>query len=292
MSVLDEIRQQYPTLAFLVNDPEIGPLLKDAVDPNKGFSPQEFQARLYQTNWWKSRSAVKRNMETMAHTDPGEYKRLLTDAASKTRLFARQLGYNLSSNEIRWIATTNLNNGVQVGSEEFMLQMRNFLSKKKAKDFDVAGGVSAAAMKAREIAARQYYVPFSDAEAKQWGIDLALGMKDEAAFQNHMLVRAASMYPHLKQLLYQGQSMEDIFSGHRELIAQELEISPNQIDFTKDFKKVLYQVDPETGKPRPMTLHETQTLARQDSRWWGTSGGRKADAGMANFMLKMFGKRA
>lgn len=292
MSVLDEIRKQYPTLAFLVNNPEIGPLLRDAVDPNKGFSPQEFQARLYQTNWFKSRSTVKRSMETMAHVDPAEYRRIIQGNQAKIQNIATQMGLNLSPEVLKYMAVTHTNNGVEIGSDEFMINLRAFVKNQGHKSYMPGGTVAANITKNQEIARSQYYVPLGPVEARQWAIDMAMGLKDEASFAETMNMKAQSLYPHLRELLVQGQSMEDIFGGHRQLIAQELEMSPNQIDFTKDWKKVLYQIDPETKNPRPMTLHETQTLARQDSRWWGTSGGRKADAGMANFMLKMFGKRA
>lgn len=293
MSVLDEIREQYPTLAFLVNDPEVGPLLRDAVDPNKGFSPQTFQAKLYQTKWFRTRSTTQREMSILARTDPGEYKRRLQQQISDVRSQAQLFGLNLTPSELRYMATTNLSKGIAADSAEFRSSLRNWLKTKKSgsKTFG-QGSVLAAKQQVKGLAREQFYVPMSEKEAHNWGVALALGTRNEEGLKLLLNQRAQQLYPHLRELLRSGSTMEDIFSGHRALIAEELELSPEMVDFRKDWSKVLQQVDPQSGKPRPMTLHETQTLARQDQRWWRTSKGREADAGMANFMLKTFGKRA
>lgn len=292
MGVLDDIKEQYPQLAWLVNDPEVGKLLRDAVDPNKGFSPQTFQAKLYKTKWFRTRSTSQREMSILKNTDPAEYRRWVMTAAAGVSDLSTRMGHNLSRNKAAYLATTFVDRGIEIGSPEFMQQMRGYMRAQSSGGFEAAGSVDAAATQFRQIARNQYYLPVDNAEAHRWGIELALGIKDENAVKELMNQRAQSRYPHLRELLASGNSMEEIFSGHRAMIAQELEISPATIDFTREWSKVLHQVDPQTGNPRPMTLHEAATLARQDQRWWSTSNGRAKDAGMTNLLLKTFGKRA
>lgn len=292
MGVLDDIKEQYPTLAFLVNDPEVGKLLRDAVDPNKGFSPGRFQAKLYQTKWFKSRSTNQRQIDVLKNTDPGEYARQRNENLAQVRLLSSQLGLTLTPGQKLYMAEVNLRNGVSVGSEEFMYNLMNF-ARAQSPGKVGEGSVKGAAFDVNKMARQQFYVPMSQKDAYQWGVELALGTKDEKALRAYLSNRSASLYPHLREQLKNGASMEDLFSGHRALIAEELEISPESVDFTKgNFKKVLQQIDPKTKEPRMMTLHEAQTLARQDTRWWKTGNGREADSGMANFVLKAFGKRA
>jgi hypothetical protein len=231
-------------------------------------------------------------MEILSHTDPAEYARRLRGAESQVNAVASKLGVTLTAGERKYMAGVHLNAGVDINSPEFTNNFRGWLRAQPDKRFGAAGSVDQAATVFRNIAKNQYYLPINQDEARRWGIELALGVKDEGQIKELMSQRAASAYPHLKELLANGASMEEIFSGHRAMIAQELELAPNQIDFTKDWSKVLHQIDPQTHKPRPMTLHETQTLARQDKRWWSTTKGREQDAGMANFLLKTFGKRA
>lgn len=291
MGVLDDVKNQYPTLAFLLNDPEVGPLLRDAVDPNKGFSPQTFQAKLYQTKWFKGRSTSQRKIDILKNTDPGEYARLRNANLAQVRLMAKKLGLNLTAGQKLYMAEVNLRNGTDLGSEEALYNLMNFAQGQDPKKMG-EGSVKGATFDVQEMAREQFYVPLSKTDAYKWGVELALGTKDEKALRAFLSDRAASLYPHLKDQLQGGASMEDLFSGHRAVLARELEMSEASIDFTKQYQKVLHQIDPTTGKPRPMTLHETQTLARQDPKWWKTSNGAEADAGMANFILKAFGKRA
>lgn len=292
MGVLEDIKEQYPTLAFLINDPEVGPLLKDAVDPNKGFSPQAFQAKLYQTKWFRTRSTNQRQIDILRQTDPGEYRRQYNEYVASLRAFAAQSGLKFTNPELAYIAGNALRNGVKPNTPEFQALMRNYAVSFKG-DRLGQGSIRGAMLEVSKVARQQFYVPMTAKEQQEWATDLALGIKDESALKAYLSERSASRYPHLKNLLQGGASMEDIFGGHRALIAEELEISPETIDFTKgQWSKVLHQIDPATEKPRPMTLHEAQTLARQDNRWWATTNGRETDAGMTNFLLKTFGKRA
>jgi hypothetical protein len=49
--------------------------------------------------------------------------------------------------------------------------------------------------------------------------------------------------------------------------------------------------DPKTGNMRLPTEYEARTMARQRGDWWGTTGGRQADASMSQALLQTFGKR-
>lgn len=290
MAVLDDIREQYPSLAFLINDPEVGPLLRNAVDPNKGFKPSTFQAKFYNTQWFKKRSATQRQMSILKHTDPGEFNRLLRTNAAQVRQMAARLGIKLSQAEIQYISEDNLNRGIAIGSDEFNYGLMNFATQQAKTKFG-SGDIAGAAFDVKKMAAQQFYVPMTEADARKWGIQIALGTKDEAGLRAYLAQQAASLYTHVADQLKNGASMEDLFSGHRALIAQELELAPESINMAKDYAKVLQTLDPKTNKFRPMTLSETQTLARKDRRWWETSKGKEQDAGMANFLLNMFGKR-
>src|SRR5688500_2928870 len=118
-TIEERVLEQYPTLAFLLNDPEVGPLLREAVDPNKGFSPTTFQARLYETDWFKSRSVSQRQWDILSHTDPGEAERQISEQASTILRTAQTMGIQVSQDEARYMAGANLSNGVTADSPEF-----------------------------------------------------------------------------------------------------------------------------------------------------------------------------
>jgi len=151
MSVTDDIKSQYPTLAWLMNDPEVGKLLRDAVDPNKGFSPETFQTKLYQTKWFKSRSTSQRSMEILSHTDPGEYRRRQMAYRNELQALTTKLGFTLSNAQLAWISNANLSNGIEVGSPESINALRGFLRNQPQDKFEGAGSVDAAATVFRNI---------------------------------------------------------------------------------------------------------------------------------------------
>lgn len=289
-SPLDRVREQYPELAWLFNDPEIGPLLRDAVDPNRGFSPTTFQAKLYQTNWFKRQSQAARQWQILKNTDPGEANARRAQYRAEIGRLSQSLGINLTNGQAMLAAEAALQYGWDLNGGQ-LLEAIAAHGRKTGKYG--AGAIRTTAEKAKSLSSGQYFLPMSNADAYKWGDWVARGMRTEQDLQIELQNRAISRYRHLAQELSAGNTMEDIFAGHRALIAQELELAPDSIDFTKgQWAKVIGVPDPNGKGVRSMTLSETQTLARQDNRWWATSNGREADAGMANFVLKMFGRRA
>ncbi len=289
-TVLDRVREQYPELAWLFNDPEVGALLRDAVDPNKGFSPTTFQTKLYATNWFKRQSQSARQWNILKNTDPGEANARRAEYTTEIGRLASSLGIKLTPGQTSLTAEAALQFGWDLGGG----QLLEAITAHGRKIGYGPGAIASNASKAKALSFGQYYLPMTNTEANTWGDLIVRGMRTDADLQTELQNRAISRYHYLAPELSSGKTMEDIFAGHRATIAQELEISPTSIDFTKgQWAKVLGIVDRSgTGKMRPLSLSETQTLARQDTRWWSTANGREADAGMANFMLKTFGKRA
>lgn len=288
MAVIDDVRKKYPNLAFLLNDPEIGPMLRDAINPASTFSPQEFEARIANTRWWRGHSAAQRQWEFLRHTDPGEANSRISSYRSSVAQLASRLGVHLSGNEVSLLAVTALQNGWDPSSPELAYKVSQLRTGNRAG----AGAIQTYAQQATQIAQGQYMIPISKATAATWGDWMARGLKTPQDFAAAMQKKAISRFPYLKASIQEGQTPEQIFAPHKDMIAQELELSPGSIDLVNSrWSKVLDVYDKQLGKHRPMTLYETQTLARQDERWWKTSKGKAADAGMANTVLQKFGKR-
>lgn len=289
MDVMAEIRKRYPQLAYLFNDPEIGNLLRKAVDPNAGFSPDEFQAQLYNTNWFKRQSQAQREWDILSHTDPGEANSRRASTRIDVQKLAQRLGIRLTGGEVNVIAEGALQRGWQAGGQELLEAITTY--GRKINKYTV-GDIRTSAENAKQLARSQYYVAMTHEDAMHWGDWMARGIRSEDDLKFELGNRAASRYRHLAPMLSAGQTMEDIFGGHRSMIAEELEIAPGTIDFTKGtWSKVLGVYDKDTSSWRPMSLSETQTLSRSQDQWWKTMNGRAADASMARMLTETFGKR-
>ena len=291
MGVLDDIREQYPTLAFLLNNPEVGPLLRKAVDPNSTYSPGRFQAELMQTGWWKRSSQSAREYEILSHTDPGTFKQNINTYKTAVRQRARQMGVALTDKEVVWLANSMLRLGQQPDGPELgagLVKIRKYGASRQRE-----GSIRTYARGAQGRAQSAYMLRMSTGSAERWGNWMALGEKSQDDLEQYLRRQAAAKYPWLAKSINGGQTMADLFSEHVSTIAETLELDPNSINLTDSkWSKVLNYRDRYTGERRSMTTGEAGYLARQDTRFWRTAAGREADAQGANMILNMFGKRA
>lgn len=291
MGVLEDIQEQYPTLAFLLNDPEVGPLLKKAVDPNSTYSPSRFQAELMQTRWWTSRSQSAREYEIQRHTDPGTHRTNFSNAQTQIRNKAAQLGVVLRPSEINFLSTLLLKEGVELEDPRILGAMMQIRRSSPSRQRD--GMIRTTANAARTQARGQWYLTMSKGSAQRWAEWIAKGEKTQDDLTAYLQRQAASKYQHLAGSIQSGQTMDEIFGEHRAAIANLLDLDPNQVNLMDGkWKQVLHYHDPKTRQHRAMTIAESEYLARQDHRFWNTRTGREQDAQMADMFSKMFGERA
>lgn len=287
-SVEQQIREQYPSMAWLLNDPEIGQLLRDAVDPSKGFSPQSFEAKVKGTNWYKKRTQSQRDWETLWHTDNATARQRLTQYTNAVQRQAQRMGVNITASQLRWIAASGIQQGWDPSGPEILSGLGKLYSKQPS-----SGAITTAAQRATAIASGQYMVPISAKSAQVWGNWIAQGLKTEEDFAANMRNAAISKFPHLKAQIEAGETPEQIFSPHRQAIASTLELSPGEVNLLDGkWSKILNTYDKNLKRNRPMTIYETEVLARQDERYWRTKNGQDAQAETANKLLELFGKRA
>lgn len=291
-SVAERVMEEYPMFAFLLKDKEIGSLLRQAVDPNTPWSPQKFQAKLYQSKWFRRRSQAMREYTILKNVDPGEWKRRFGSHLTGTRSIANQLGFKLTSAEQKYIAASAMQRGIEVGSDEFNYNLYQFIRRQSPSRM-VSGAIQTAQRSASSIAKGQYYINLPKSDARRWGIAMALGQKTQEDYLSYIQGRAISKYSHLSAALSSGKTMEDLFSGHKQVLAEELELDPDSIDLSNSrWTKFIDHYDNELKKHRPYTLSEVRREARRDPRFWNTANGKSMSAGLGSYLLNTFGKVA
>lgn len=289
------IMEQYPMFAFLLNDPQVGPLLTAAVNPSQPFSQQRFQAQLMQTPWYRSRSAAQRQWEILANSDPAEAERRRNEYKYQVADVINKTGFHISGPEWDYITEANLSRGVEVGSPEFNWGLRTFMQSQMGTGVNrlVLGGIQGAANNIADMAKGDYFVHLPDTEIYRTAIDQQLGYLDDAAIKYKLQEYASSMYPHLRPQLDQGATMRDLFSGHIQTLGEEWEQDPGSIDvYSPVMQQIIGRRDPQTGEMRAASLYEAKVLARQDDQFYRTSRWRQMDSAMTNTLLQAFGKRA
>lgn len=282
-----KIMQDYPSFAFLLNDPEIGPLLLDAVNPDVGFDSATFQAKLLQTNWWKTNNAAQRQWFTLLNTDPAEAQRKRDERAAQVRQTMAQAGLYFNDEQLAGAADMSLRLGVEVTSPTFREWMGTWAYQNKGSAVNITDRLKA-------ITEREYLIHSNDESVNLWASWIASGRATEDSFRASMARDARGMYPAFADRIDAGETPQAIFGSYRSTIANELELaSPESVDLLNDPRW-----QPVTGirgaddKIRPMTLAETTQLARSQPAWWDTSKGKAQDASLATKLLEKFGMRA
>jgi len=289
-SVGARIAEQYPYLRFLANDPQVGPLLRKAVDLNTPYSEQRFFAELMKTNWWRKLSDTQRQAQILRSTKPGEYKRQVGAYKTQFAQAAAIYGIRIPGALLNRMSKSGYSKGYEPAGPEMMYRLS--LLVRQHPTWATTGGRRTAARMAQQSARREYLYHMSDKHAAIWGDRIARGIATPDDMRQAVADRAAQLYPQFATGLRQGKTMEDMTDQYRTIIAEELEIDPDRIDLsTGQWSKVL-NVRDSNGKTRPMTNFETLQLARKDPRWWKTGHGKQEDASWANRMLAMFGRRA
>lgn len=275
-----KVLTDYPMLAFLLNDPEIGPLLLQAVDPNQGFDAATLQMKIMQTNWWKTSSASVRQWETLVNTDPETAQRRRDAQRADLLAQASQLGVNIDSGKLAGLVEQSLQLGLAAGSG----QMREL----------IAGATSmpiASVPSLRGIANGEYLVPASDGDLGWWAHEIAAGHQSEMTYRNWLTTMAIGRFPQIKTAIEQGITPGQYFAPYRQTIAQQLELgSADQVDLVNDprWSKVM-GVAQTDGTQRPMTLSEATVYARQQPEWSNTAVSRQQGADLTSQLLKEFG---
>jgi len=290
MAAADMVMEQYPQLAFLLNDPEIGPLLLQAVDPNAGFDANTFQSKLMATNWFRSRSQQSREEEIQKWTDPTTYWAEADAYADQLREIANTLGRPISDAESLWLTTVGLNQGVAADSASMRENLRALIS--PAQVMQGVGTAGAAKNEIENLVRGQWFAPLDTGWLAQAGISVATqGGETLESINARLASQAYNWYPHLRQQITEGQTMADIFNPYRQVIAEELELGDieNVSMNNTEWSQLAQWRDPKSGEMRLPTMSEVRTLARSRPQWWQTSKGKEADAGGTRALLQMFG---
>lgn len=291
-SVTQRVLEQYPSLKFLLNDPEVGRLLRDAVDPNKGFSSQTFQAKLMETRWWRTKSEAQRTWAITAATDPGEAKMQRHQYAAEIVTTAARLGVKLSTPEVKWITEVGLSRGYEPGGARMM---GDILRHGRKAGKVGAGAVNTAARAVRNLETSQWMREPPRRETEYWGEQIALGRKTLEDFNAAAAHSAGRRFPHMAAQIRAGMTVAQAIGPMVEAYAREMDWDPqglmSKIHTDPKHTGLLGIRDPKSRKMRLPTEHEAAVMARRRGDWWGTTRGREADAAMTSALLETFGRR-
>lgn len=280
-------REAYPGYYAIVrNIPEIAALLEEAIV--KGYTDEQFQAQLEQTNWWKQTTASAREWDINGERDPASQQTAIDNRVALIRQAALDnFGVRLGAESLNELATDSLRLG---WSQQFLLNAIGDVATQSTAGISQlrAGYVG---QQLRQTA-NEYGIAVSDATFNKFVNQIAVGQETQDTFQQYALTQAKNLFPSVSDRLDAGETFQQIVDPYRENAARLLEIDPDDIDFTQaEYIKALTYQD-ERGEQRPMSFTEWGDYIRQ-TRSFGyeyTDQARSKAYDVANQLANLFGK--
>jgi hypothetical protein len=282
------VAERYPSLISLLNQPEIGKLLTQAVQNN--WSPGVFQSKFMASRWFRTQSEPARRWWVTAQTDPAEARRQRNEYTTQLAGVLERLGAR--GRNVKYLAEIGLREGLAPDSPRMM----HIALGRAIKGGTLGpGAYKTADRQVRSIGAGAWLREPSEKDRKYWAFQIALGNKTLDDFNAAAAVSAQHRFPHMAAQIRAGATVADIAGPMIEAYAREMDWDPaglmQKMHTNPSFAGLLGIRDPKTRQMRMPTEYEARTMARSRSDWWGTTGGRESDAAMSQALLAAFGKR-
>jgi hypothetical protein len=293
--------------------PKLGELLVKAVD--EGWDEEKFLSQAKLTTWWQQNSApirtriiarAKFNELNAAGQDASKTEYALDTAAIKRSVQsrARQMGANLDENAINQVVARIYDGFL----ENDTVAIDSFIAPYIGKVTSIVGtglggtlqpqGYSGQALqnyqalqavaKANGLSIKDILPKFSVLPGQN--IDdlvlqkLATGELDiNRLAQDARNIAAQGTPDYVKGLLQQGYDLEQIYAPYKNVMAQILEINPDEIDLNDGTLRGAI------GQDKEMNIYDFKKALRKDSRWQYTENAREEVASSVLGVLRDFG---
>lgn len=277
-NVRNLVAQRFPVFLWMLDHPELGPLLTQAV--GEEWAPETLDARLRGSQWWQQTSEAVRKRIALEQSDPATAQRQQDRLVEQLAGWAQELGVaDVGLERLADVAGKSLRGG---WSEQ---QTRTALAAVVAPN-----GNGAAALDVRRLA-RSYMVDLDEQSLADYTRRVFTGELTAQGMQALLAEQSKSRFPSIAKLIDQGVNPGDYFGQHAALIAKMTDQPTSAIDLVTDptWMKVISTAD--GAGVRPMTLAETRSYVRTTSRYAQSATGRAEMADFTTGLERMLGVR-
>lgn len=270
--------------AVAKSEPELQKLMGEFAGQDLGSTAVQarLEARIKDTQWYKTHTDGERQQEVLKATDPASYQRKYAAAQRQMMDAATGEGVALNPESLARLTKHYLAEGWSTQ------QVNQFLV-----NFGKANGAGSlqTQTEALKTAAAQWMVPVSPASLAKWAQQITTQVLSPDDFTTYLKEQAKSLFPALAASIDRGVTVEQYADPYRNHAAGLLEIDPQSIDFMKDpkYQRALFQVDPKTKDRTVMSLADWDTYLRGLPEYAKTAQANQQAAGMATSILNTFG---
>jgi hypothetical protein len=280
----DELAQQYSLTSGMINAfPELKVLFDQAV--REGWTSDKFQAKLRNTEWYKTRSDTQRKAAIMQYQDPASWGQLWNTTQSHVRDLMADMGADANNwEQINAAASKIIWDGYNDNqARDFLGQYIVFGSS------GLAGGKAGAAQQELNTYAYQMGVQNADWWQQDAIRNIMRGQKTVQDYKNEIMTQSIAAFPGLEKQLRAGSTLADLAQPYTQSMSQILEIPSGNINmFDPTIRNALSYRDP-SGTAASKPLWQFQNDLRGDERWKKTQNAQDAAMGTAHSVLQSFG---
>ena len=278
------IRQRYPQMAWALEHPELGPLLRRGIA--EGWDAPRLQGELLKTTWFQTTSEAERTWDRMWAEDPATARTTFYQTVSRVDLAAKRLGITLDQQQLFEIASSvGRSQWDEAQLNQKLLEMASFQG-----EGQLQGQLNATVDRIKQTA-NDYFAPIADSDAFEFARKVLLGQMDQGTMEAYFKDLAVARFQgneQITRMLDQGFTPTQIFAPYVQQTAQLLEVGPSQVDLMDPkFSQILDYND--NGTTRPMTLTEAGQFIRGTEEYKGTQGAVSQAADFAEFIGQRMG---
>lgn len=275
-------RQNYGNMLWVKSVPELAKAIEEGAKAQD--SPAAFQARLEQTDWWKTHDENSRHWQTIK-ADPATYASALDKNGKNIRAIAGSMGINLNDDQVNQLADQQ----GQFNWDPHLIQ-QNVVN--MAQYDPKQGGLIGEEVGKIKSLSKSYLLPISDTDAWNYAKQIEAGGMTEESVTGNFRQMAKTSFPALADIIDKGGIPAQAMSGQIGTAAQLLEVDPNTIDLTTpEYSDIIGHAD-DKGNIRPMTVYETSKFVKSKDAYWKTANASKDVSSMMESVGQIFGKQA
>lgn len=303
-AALQAAYERYGTYAAYLDDPEWGPILKqangEAPGPDGITATRDeawLEGQLSKTEKWKTTSDTARQFDYLSKTDPATAYREVQKNLYNIRAFAQSEGITMSDRDLNIYAIY----ATRLGWTPQEIQ-QNVTAAYKYVSGQATGQAGTDVADLKKLAG-DYGVPVSEDTLGTWVTNMIQGKATRDDFITYATGMAKTMYPTISKQLDQGLTTAQVFDPYRQHAAKLLGLPVDSINLSdpkwnKALTQPPAQANPD-GKPpaamgAPMNLWQWDQNLRSDPQYGYqfTQDAHDQAAALLDTLGKTFGKVA
>ena len=286
------LAQEYGyAIEVIYSNNELRDLFERSIKEGWAGNTAKWNAELRGTNWFQENNEYARKGWAARALGGADWQSQMENAKLAVQNAATQIGADLSPEELESLSQQYIYQGWYESSRQQLLM--NALSEEIPtlpgnKGLRGRAGSFVEQLKAEALANGLKYDDNWYLGASK---SVAQNLTTEDDWRRDIRDQAAGMFPVYADRIRQGMNMYDIASPYINLMAQTLEIAPDQVTLNDPYiREALMGVD-DKGNPKPMGLWDFEKKLKNDPRWMNTKQASNDIASTATDILQIFGLR-